>query len=128
MAIKQYLDECLQKIIADRDREVAVVKQKAIQEKISPHNVEIDTACNSAISKLQKEFTEKTNIEQQSHNARLTALQQDFAQKKQEIVDAGIAAKEEFAKNTISAETAETLLYYDTQIAKIREQIQDLGE
>ena len=139
MAIKQYLDEAMQKVIAERDREVAVIKQKATQEKIVPHNAEIDNASNLAISKLQKEFTDRTNAEQQAHNARVTAeqqahnerisaLQKEFTEKKQEIVNAGIAEKDEFARNTINTETAPAMVKYDSAIAKIREQIQSIEE
>ena len=128
MAIKQYLEEAMKKIAADRDREVSLLKQQVTQEKIIPHNAEIDNVSNTAIAKLQNELAERTSVEQQSHNARVLALQQDFAQKKQEIVDAGIAEKEEFAKTTISSATANITLKYDTEIAKIREQIQALEE
>jgi hypothetical protein len=128
MAIKQYLEEAMQKVIVERDREVALVKQKCTQEKIVPHNAEIDTASNNAIAKLQKEFTEKSSAEQQAYNARIAQLQQDFTKKKQEIVDAGKAEKEEFAKVTITTETAEIMVKYDSAIARIREQIQELEE
>ena len=128
MAIKQFLEEAMNKVIIERDREVAIVKQKCTQEKIVPHNAEIDSACNNAIAKLQKEFTDKSSAEQQAHNARISALQQEFAEKKKEIADAGIAEKEEFAKVTIATDTAEIMVKYDSAIAKIREQIQDLEE
>ena len=128
MAIKQYLEEAMQKVIVERDKEVAIVEQKCMQEKIAPHNAEIDKTVNAAIAKLQKEFAEKSNAEQQAHNARITALQQDFTQKKQEVSDAGVAEKQEFAKVTIATETAEIKVKYDRQIDKLRQQIQELGE
>lgn len=128
MAIKQYLEEAMQKVIAEKDREVAVAKQKCTQEKIAPHNAEIDNASNNAIAKLQKEFTDKSSAEQQAHNARIAQLQKEFTEKKQEIAEAGIAEKQEFARVTIATDTAEILVKYDSAIAKIREQIQALEE
>lgn len=128
MAIKQYLEEAMQKVVIERDKEVTIAEQKCMQEKIAPHNAEIDKTLNTAIARLQKEFTEKSTAEQQAHNARITALQQEFTQKKQEISDAGKAEKEEFAKVTIATETAEIKVKYDRQIDKLRQQIQELGE
>lgn len=128
MAIKQHLEEAMQKIVAERDREVAVVKQKTTQEVIVPHNAEIDKASNTAIAKLQKEFTEKTNAEQQAHNQRVVMLQQEFTNRKQEIIEAATAEKEEFSQTTLTTACAEIMFKYDSEISKVREQIQDLKE
>lgn len=128
MAIKTFLEEAMQKMIAEKDREVAIVKQKCTQDTIVPHNAEIDNTSNTAIAKLQKEFTDKTSAEQQAHNARISQLQQEFTTRKQAIIDAGTAEKEEFARNTIATATAEIMVKYDSAIAKIREQIQEVEE
>ena len=128
MAIKQILEKAMQDVVAERDREVIAIKQKVTQEKIVPHNAEIDSATNNAIAKLQKEFSEKSSAEQQAYNARVAQLQQEFTNKKQQIAEASIAEKEEFAKVTIATETAEVMVKYDSAIAKIREQIQEIKE
>ena len=128
MAIAQYLQEAMNKMISEKDREINAATQRCTQEKILPHNTEIDTASNTAISKLQKEFAEKTNLEQQAHNERISALQKEFTEKKNQIVEAGAAEKAEFAKSTISMETAAVIAKYDTNIEKLARQIKDLEE
>lgn len=124
MAINQILEKALQEMVAERDSKVTAVKQEITTHKIVPHNAQIDTASNTAIAKLQKEFAEKSSAEQQAYNQRVAELQQEFTEKKQAIIEAGKAEKEEFARVTIASDTAEIMVVYDKAIAKVREQIQ----
>lgn len=124
MAINQILEKALQDIVAERDTKVNVVKQESTKNKIVPHNAQIDTASNTAIAKLQKEFAEKSSAEQQAFNQRVAELQQEFTQKKQAIIEAGKAEKEEFERVTLIADTAEVVTAYDKAIAELKKQIQ----
>jgi hypothetical protein len=115
--IKVYLEETVEKIKAERERQVAIVKEKVTREKIVPFNQEIDRAREKAIAELQSKL-----------NSAIVAHQEQFAKEKQALIDAGEKKKTENANTVITTEIGVVTIEYDRAISKLNEQIQEIKE
>ena len=117
MAIKAYLEQVIKNLEAEKEREVAVIKERVTREKILPYNQEADKSRDLAIAELQ-----------QTMNEDITARQAKFAKEKQAIVEENEKRKENNANAVLATETYEVTGKYDKAIAKLNEQIADLKE
>lgn len=117
MAIKQHLEQAIKALEAEREREVALVKEKATREKIVPYNQEMDIARDKAIAEKQQKLNET-----------IASFQKKFTEEKQEIIDAGEKKKAENATAVITTETYTVTVAYDKAIAKLKEQIEELND
>lgn len=115
--IKVYLEETVEKIKAERERQVAIVKEKVTREKIVPFNQEIDRAREKAIAELQSKL-----------NSAIVAHQEQFAKEKQALIEAGEKKKTENANTVITTEIGVVTIEYDRAISKLNEQIQEIKE
>ena len=104
--IKQVLENAIATIESQRNNEIQTAKNTAIQQKVNPFNVEIDDAYKKAVNEL--------------------ALK--FEQDKKALFEAG--EKKKLAhKEKIMQEITNTISYkYDLSIAKLKKQIEELGE
>lgn len=107
---KQFFEEAIAKIEANRQRDIEVAKQKAMQEQIIPFNRDIDNSLRDAIAELQAQ-----------QNAKIAQMQQVFDAEKQALAEAANNKKTENAKNTIDAAVLTINAEAETAIAKLRE-------
>jgi hypothetical protein len=117
MSIKTHLEQTIKNLEAEREREVAVIKEKVTREIIVPFNKEMDTARDAAIAEKQKQLNEA-----------IVAHQENFAREKQEIIAACEKKKTDNATSVITTEAYTVTLAYDKAISKLKEQIKDLKE
>ena len=117
MSIKSHLEQAVKSIETEKEREVAVIKERVTREKIVPYNQEQDTLRDKAIAELQ-----------QNMNEDITARQAQFAKEKQEIVDENEKRKENNANAVIATETYEVTGKYDKAIARLNDQISELKD
>lgn len=117
MSIKAHLEQAVKSLEAEKEREVAIVKDKATREKIVPYNQEADKGRDLAIAELQASLNED-----------ITARQAKFAKEKKEIFDENEKRKENNANAVLATETFSVSVEYDKAIAKLNEQIAELKE
>lgn len=104
--IKQILENAISSIEAQRVAEIQNAKNVAINEKVNPFNVEIDTAYQRAVEELTIKFENE----------------------KRDLLEAGNKKKLEHQEKVIK-EVVDTVSYkYDLSIAKLKKQIEELGE
>lgn len=117
MDIVKHLTNAKLQIQAETEREIALVKDRIMREKIAPFNQELDQARIKAEAELSQEL-----------NTKITALQQEFAKKKQGLFDAGEKKKAEYLNSIMATETYAITGKADKAIAKIDAQIKELEE
>ena len=117
MSIKAHLETAVKALEAEREREVAIIKDKTTREKIVPYNQELDVARDKAIAEKQSAL-----------NATILAHQEQFAKDKKEIIDAAEKKKQENATAVITTEAYTVTCEYDKAIAKLKEQIEELKQ
>lgn len=117
MAIKAHLEQAVRSLEAEKEREVAIIKDKVTREKIIPYNQEADKGRDLAIAELQ-----------QNMNDDIAARQAKFAKEKEAIVAENEKRKENNASAVLATETYTVTVKYDKAIAKLNEQIADLKE
>jgi DNA-directed RNA polymerase len=117
MSIKAHLEQAIKSLEIEREKEVAIIKERVTREKIVPFNQEMDIARDKAIAEKQ-----------QALNATIIAHQENFAKEKKEIIEAGEKKKEKNATAVITSEAYSVTVNYDKAIAKLKEQIAELKE
>lgn len=117
MDIIKHLTNAKIQIKAEMEREIALVKDRVMREKIAPFNQEIDQARIKAEAELSAEL-----------NCSITALQQDYANKKKALFEAGEKKKAEHLKNIMDIETSAITSKVNMAIAEIDAQIKKLEE
>lgn len=115
--IREHLEGAIRNIEAEKARALATCKERITREKIIPFNAEIDKSREMAIAELTNTL-----------NAEIAALQQKFAQDKQKLVEAGEHKKAEHANTVVSTETSILAVTYDTALAQLRKQIEEIKE
>ena len=117
MSIKSHLEQVIKNLEAEKEREVAIIKEKTTREKIMPYNQEADKGRDLAIAELQSNLNED-----------ITARQTQFTKEKQSIVEENEKRKENNANAVLATETYSVTIKYDKAIAKINEQLSELKE
>lgn len=117
MSIKIHLEQAIKSLETEREREVAIIKERVTREKIVPFNKEMDIARDKAIAEKQ-----------QALNATIVSLQEQFAKEKQEIIDAAEKKKADNATSVIATETYSVTVKYDKAMTALQNQIEKLEE
>lgn len=117
MSVKAHLEQAVKNLEAEREREVAIIKERVTRETIIPYNQEMDVARDKAVAEL------KTKLD-----ATIISQQEQFAKEKKAIFDANERKKESNANSVITTEAYTVTVKYDKAIAKLNEQIADLKE
>lgn len=115
--IKQHLENAVNNLLNEKQREVEVARQRAINEKVAPYMREIDTARQKAIEELEAE-----------KNRKIAVLQEQFNAQKQDLINKGEHKKQEFLETTVATETSIIVAKYDDIIKSLQEQITKIGE
>ncbi len=117
MSIKAHFEQLIKTLEAEKEREVAVIKDKVTREKLVPFNQEMDIARDKAIAEKQQEL-----------NSNIVAHQERFAKEKQEIINAAEKKKAENAASVLATETYVVTGIYDKEIAHLKERIAELKD
>ena len=121
MTIKEQLIQSLEKQITDlkalEQRQVAVIKDKVMREKIAPFNQELDQLRAKAESEKAQELAEK-----------IAQLQQKFAEEKKALVEAGERKKQDNLTAVMATETYDITTECEKAIAKLNNMIKELKE
>ena len=111
--ISNEVQNTINRLEQQKRTEVERAKQKAMQEQIIPYNTEIDSMRSKAIA----EITEKANMEiatiQQELNSRIAKKQQELADHKNELTEAGEKKKQEHTSVTLATVEAEVTAKFD---------------
>lgn len=111
------LEKGIVEVKAGADKEIAVIREKLMKEKILPFNEEIDAARVKAEQELA------VNL-----NKNISALQEKYNKDRQALFDAGQKKKEEFEKSVIATATYEITKERDKAVTRLQNQINDLKE
>lgn len=117
MSIKAHLEQAVKALEAEKEREVAIIKEKATREIIVPYNRQMDEARDKAIAEKQ-----------QTLNTTILAQQEQFKKEREELIALGEKKKEEHATATITTEAYSVTVKYDKAISKLNQQIEELKE
>ena len=117
MSIKSNYEQIIKNLEAEKEREVAIIKDKVTREKIVPFNQEMDIARDKAIAEKQQEL-----------NNDVSALQDKFVKEKQEIFAAAEKKKSDNAASVLATETYVVTGKYDKEISYLKERVANLKE
>lgn len=117
MSIKAHLEQAVRSLETEKEREVAVIKERVTREKIMPYNQEQDTLRDKAIAELQ-----------QNMNEDITARQAKFAKEKEAIIKENENRKENNANAVLATETYEVTGKYDKEITYLKKRMEELKD
>lgn len=115
--VKEYLEQAVRAIEAEKERQVAIIKDRLTREKIAPYNADVDQKRAKALAEIDAELNEK-----------IVELKQAYEAKKQELVRLGEENKKENADQIYASELAVFTVEYDKHIAKLNAQIAEIKE
>lgn len=116
MMIKDIYENAIRQIEADRARNMEVVRQNVLRDKVAPFNADIDARLREALAELQEK-----------HNANIAQLQRAFETEAREMTDAANKKKQEFLETAVSTETAAINAEADNAIKHLKEFIGNEG-
>ena len=117
MSIQAHLEQTIKNLEIEKEREVAIIKERVTREKIVPYNQEADKGRDLAIAELQ-----------QNMNEDITARQAQFAKEKQEIFEENEKRKENNSNAVLATETYAITGKYDKEIAYLKERVAELKD
>lgn len=115
--IKVYLEQAIKAIETEKEKQVSVIRERIMRERIAPLNAEIDTAKAKALSAIDNEL-----------NAKIVELKQLYETKKQELIRLGEEKKKANMDSVLTAELATITFDYDNAIVNLQKQIDEIKE
>lgn len=115
--VRQHFENTIQQLKNDKERQIAVVRERVTREIVIPHHNEINASRDKAIQELTAQL-----------QADIQKLQEKFAIEKQALIDVGEKNKKDFAEATIATETAVISGKYDKAISDVEALISKLKE
>lgn len=106
---KQIYENAVAQIEANRQREIEMAKQKAMQEQVVPFNRDIDNSLRDAIAELQSQ-----------HNEKIAHLQKAFESEKISLTNAASEKKVSYAEGAINSAVSVINAEADAAIAHLR--------
>ena len=91
---------------AEEERQVAVTKERVLRE-IQPKYAEIEKIKAEELNDLQNTYNANRNSATEQYNAQLVALQQNFENRKKEVIENAEKRKVDLLNSTLQAETYE---------------------
>ena len=119
MELSKQIQSFIQQVKAEEQRELSVLKERIMREKIIPFNQEIDKVKAESIMKLNQLFEQEKACLTKQYNDNLIALQKKYDNDKQIINETAENKKTENANAVIATETYEITNRYDNAIAKL---------
>lgn len=115
--IKERLEQTVRELEAEKERAVSTVKDRIVREKVAVYNAEIDNSRAKALQELDAEL-----------NAKVVALQEEYAKKKQSLIELGEQDKQKHTDTILSTELAVVTVEYDNSINKLKAIIAEIKE
>jgi hypothetical protein len=100
------IQEFKAKVKAKEEREIAIVRERVLRE-IQPKYVEIEQMKAEELNSLSNNYNANRNSATEQYNAQLVALQQNYENKKKEVIELAEKRKEELLNATLQTETYE---------------------
>lgn len=119
MEINKYIENTINQIKAEKERELAVIKQILNNEKIAPANAEIDKKKNESIIDLNTWFEQEKSKLSVDFNTKMQDLQKKYDGDKNSILESAEKKKQENAETIIAMETCEINSKYEKAISKL---------
>ena len=119
MEINKYIENTINQIKAERERELVIIKQRLNSEKIAPANAEIDKKKNESIIALNTWFGQEKSKLSVDFNTKMQDLQKKYDGDKNSILESAEKKKQENAETIITVETCEINSKYDKTISKL---------
>lgn len=115
--IKAYLEQAVKSIEAEKEKQVSIVKDRVVREKIAPYNAEVDNYRAKALTEIDNELATK-----------IAELKATYEAKKAELINLGEEKKKANADSVLAAELAVVTVEFDAHIAKLTAQIAEIKE
>lgn len=115
--IKEYLEQTIKSIETEKEKKVAEIKARLMQEKIAPFNAEVDEYRAKALTELDAQLNQK-----------IAVLKQEYEAKKQELVKLGEEKKKANADTVLASDLAVVTVEFDKHINKLKAQIAEIKE
>ena len=112
--VKQIIETAIAQIEGRKQQEIANVRQRVFQEKIAPHNTEVDNLLRKALEEMQT-----------AHAEAIAALTRTHEEKKAALTLKATKDKEDFSTATYAEAVAAVQTSADQTIAKLRALIAD---
>ena len=120
----KYFEDVKEQIKAEEERQVAITKDRVLRE-IQPKYAEIEKIKTEELNDLQNTYNTNRNTATEQYNSQLVALQQNFENRKKEVIENAEKRKVDLLNSTLQAETYEitkecekAIIDIDTLIAK----------
>ena len=117
MAIKDFIISTIKNIEGEKARAVEIAKQKAMQERVIPHNAEVDKQFNEAVGELTDKF-----------NKEVAELKAKYETDKQGLAELATTNKTNFQNATINAVSTQVSIEYDSVLAELEKVLEKQGE
>ena len=104
--VLKYFEDVKAQIKAEEERQVAVTKDRVLRE-IQPKYAEIEKIKVEELNDLQNTYNTNRNTATEQYNAQLVALQQNFENRKKEVIENAEKRKVDILNSTLQAETYE---------------------
>lgn len=102
----KYFEDAKAQIKAEEERQVAITKDRVLRE-IQPKYAEIEKIKAEELNDLQNTYNTNRNTATEQYNAQLVALQQNFENRKKEVIENAEKRKVDLLNSTLQAETYE---------------------
>ena len=119
MEISKHIQNAIANIKSEEQREISLVKDRVMREKIIPFNQEIDKVKAESIAKLNELFEQEKAKLTGQFNENLVALQKKFESDKQIINETAEKKKADNANAVIATATYEITSRCEKAIAKL---------
>ena len=110
MAIKDIITNSINGVVSEKNRAIETAKQKAMQEVVIPHNMEVDKQLNEAIAELTNQY-----------NKDVAERKQKYEQEKQSLYDIASHNKSNFQNATLNSVQQEVSELYDGTLAELED-------
>lgn len=102
----KYFEDVKAQIKAEEERQVAITKDRVLRE-IQPKYAEIEKIKAEELNDLQNTYNTNRNTATEQYNSQLVALQQNFENRKKEVIENAEKRKVDLLNSTLQAETYE---------------------
>lgn len=104
--VLKYFEDVKAQIKAEEERQVAITKDRVLRE-IQPKYAEIEKIKAEELNDLQNTYNTNRNTATEQYNTQLVALQQNFENRKKEVIENAEKRKVDLLNSTLQSETYE---------------------
>lgn len=119
MDINKHIQDTIEKIKSECEREIAIVKQRVSAEKIAPEKAKIDQKKNESCIELNIWLEGEKKKAKEEYDAIIENLNAKYIKDKNSIIDSAEKKKQEIESSIMMVETCEIVSKKDEAIAKL---------